>query len=193
MYGYGYDRDWGAGYYRDFDWGNAGLSVTSGSGMPLYLKGNYQVSGRLSKGDLNQQNYNIGLSASYGKNLQAMGYHLIDMDPIPTAMAGVDASVLSNRWENRLEFIWSRQKQDFPQDHYVSDYVIFHRLTANLLDENRLKLEVQNQWMLDKWGSGSVTLAGSYQVTSDLTFRSMVEINDNNTRLTAQLYWYHKM
>jgi hypothetical protein len=193
MYGFGHDRDWGAGYYRDYEWGNLGFSATAGSGMPLRLRGNYLFSGRISKGDLNQQNYNIGLSASYGKNLQAMGYHLMGMDPMPTAMAGADASVLRNRWENRLEFIWSRKNLDFPQDHYVSDYIVFHRLTANLLNENRLKLEVQNQWMLDTWGNGSVTLAGSYQVTSDLTFRSMVEINDDNTRVTAQLYWYHKM
>jgi hypothetical protein len=193
MYGYGYDRDWGAGFYRDFDWGNIGLSATAGSGMPLQFRGNYLLAGRISKGDLNQQNYNIGLSASYGKNLQAMGYHLMDMDPIPTAMAGVDASALSNRWENRLEFIWSRQTLDLPQGHYVSDYVIFHRLTANLLEENRLKLEVQNRWRMGQRGDGRLTLAGSYQITSDLTFRSMMEIEDPRTRVIAQLYWYHKL
>lgn len=193
MYGFGYDRDWGAGYYRDFESGNLALSATAGSGMPLYLKGNYLLSGRISKGDLSQQNYNLGLSASYGKNLETMGYHLMYADPVPTTRAGVDAVLLRNRWENRLEFIWSRKALDFPQDHYVTDQVIFHRLTANLLDENRLKLEVQNRWMLGEWGNGSVTLAGSYQLTSDLTFRSMLEIADNRTRAIAQLYWYHKI
>jgi hypothetical protein len=193
MYGFGHDRDWGAGYYRDFDRGNIGLSATTGTGMPLRIKGNYLLSGRISKGDLNQQNYNFGLSASYGKNLQTMGYHLMDMDPTPTVMAGVDASVLSNRWENRLELIFSRKAFDNQLNPLVSEYVIFHRLTANLLEENRFKLEMQNRWMLDKWGNGSVTLAGSYQVTSGLTFRSMVEINDDNTRVTAQFYWYHKI
>ncbi|MBI4726071.1 Rrf2 family transcriptional regulator [candidate division TA06 bacterium] len=193
MYGFGYDRDWGAGYYRDFESGNLALSATTGSGMPLYLRGNYMLSGRVSKGDLNQQNYNLGLSASSGKNLEAMGYHLMPMDPTPTAMIGTDAILLSNRWENRLEFIWSRKTWNYPQNQYVSDYVIFHRLTANLLDENRLKLEVQNRWMLGEWGNGMLTLAGSYQITADLALRSMVEIDDENTRVIAQLYWYHKI
>ncbi|MDP2808341.1 MAG: hypothetical protein Q8O74_09435 [bacterium] len=193
MYGYGFDRDWGAGYYRDFQSGNLALSATTGTGMPVHLKGNYLLSGRISKGDLNQQNYNVGLSASYGKNLVTMGYHLIPMEPMPVMMAGADVVLLRNRWENRLDFIWSRKALDFPENHYVSEYVIFHRLTANLLDENRLKLEVQNRWMLGEWGDGLLTLAGSYQVTSDLTFRSIVEIEDYKTRVMAQLYWYHNL
>jgi len=193
MYGYGYDRDWGAGYYRDFDWGNLGLSATTGSGMPMRFNGNYLLAGRISKGDLNQQNYDLGLSAAYGKNLETMGYHLININPMMVMSAGADAVFLLNRWENRLEFIWSRRNSDFSQDHYVSDQMFFHRLTANLLEENRLKLEVQNRWLLGKWGDGMLTLAGSYQLTSDITFRSMVEIEDARPRVIGQLYWYHKL
>ncbi|MGE5842430.1 MAG: hypothetical protein ACM335_09145, partial [Deltaproteobacteria bacterium] len=35
FFGYGYDRDWGVGATRDFDWGNVSLSYSTGTGMPI--------------------------------------------------------------------------------------------------------------------------------------------------------------
>jgi len=45
MRGYGFDRDWGVGAQRDYRWGSAAASLTAGSGMPLYFKGNYLAAG----------------------------------------------------------------------------------------------------------------------------------------------------
>jgi len=187
MYGYGYDRDWGAGYYRDFDWGNAGLSVTSGSGMPLYLKGNYQLSGRVSKGDLNQQNYNIGLSAAYGKNLETMGYHLIYETTMETAMFGADAAVNRDRFEYRTELI---RKTNLMNNWRNNLWGCFFRMTANVLEDNRLKLELQ--YVYDGYDH-RLSPGLTYSVTPDLTLRLTGDINRDLDHITAQLYWYHKL
>ena len=74
MQGYGFDRDWGVGATRDFEWGNLALSYTTGTGMPLEFDGNYLLSARISKGVLARDNYNLGFSTSYGKTLDTMGY-----------------------------------------------------------------------------------------------------------------------
>jgi len=187
MYGFGYDRDWGAGFYRDFDWGNAGFSVTSGSGMPLYLKGNYQVSGRVSKGDLNQQNYNFGISASYGKNLQTMGYHQIFDKPMKVFLIGADASVTRDRLEYRAEII---RKTEFIYNHRYDSWAYFLRITANVLEENRLKLEFQ--YTCDE-SNLRLSPGLAYSLTQDLTLRLTGDISRNLDHITAQLYWYHKL
>jgi len=50
MQGYGFDRDWGVGATRDFEWGNLALSYTTGTGMPLEFDGNYLLSAGFRKG-----------------------------------------------------------------------------------------------------------------------------------------------
>ena len=106
MNGFGFDRDWGLGAYREFSWGNAAASVTTGSGMPIYFKNNYLASARVSKGSLNQDNYNLGFSAAYGETLTTMGYHLMmDGEPELFAMAGVDMAYLWDNFEARWEIM----------------------------------------------------------------------------------------
>lgn len=187
MYGYGYDRDWGAGYYRDFDWGNAGVSVASGSGMPLYLRGNYHLAGRVSWGDLNQQNYNLGLSGAYGKNLEAMGYHLIFEAPVEMFMMGADASMNRDRLEYRTEMV----RKTTIMDHRRNDvWAYFFRMTANVLEDNRLKLELQ--YVYDGYDH-RLSPGLSFSLTPDLTFRLSGDLSRYSDRAITQLYWYHKM
>ena len=192
MYGYGFDRDWGAGYYRDFESGNVAFSATLGSGMPIYAKGNYLLSGRISKGDLNQQNYNAGLSAAYGMTLETMGYHLVMDEPIQHGMAGADLTHYSGPWEDRVEFVWDRSQTDL--DH-VSRFVLFHRLTLNILSENRLKLDFQQMWVKRKAAlDADFSLGVSYQFMSDLTARLAFATNsERSTKAAAQVYWYYKI
>src|SRR3972149_1546301 len=71
--GFGYDRDWGVGMYKEFSWGDVSASATIGSGMPFLLKGNYMTAARVSYGVLSQDNMNIGVSVGYGKTLDTMG------------------------------------------------------------------------------------------------------------------------
>jgi len=195
MQGYGFDRDWGAGYYRDFESGNVAFSATLGSGMPVYLGKNYLFSGRISKGDLNQQNYNVGMSAAYGMTLETMGYHLVVDEPIQHCMAGADLTHYSGPWEDRVDFVWDRMQANL--DH-VSRYVLFHRLTLNIMPENRLKLDFQHMWVKRKTVlAADFSLGLSYQFMPDLTarlaFTQMLEQATNATKAAAQIYWYYKI
>ncbi|RJR16874.1 MAG: hypothetical protein C4582_13875 [Desulfobacteraceae bacterium] len=189
MYGYGYDRDWGIGASRDFEWGNLSFSYSTGSGMPIEFEGNYLLSARASYGVLSRDNYNIGLSSSYGKPLETMGYEKIHSDPARTLLFGGDFTYFWNNIENRFEMAAGEKMEE-------ETYAFLWRVGINLLEEDRLKLEAQPvYWKIgDDWRyeiSGGV----SYKLTSDLTLRGMYshdgEMNDN--RVVFQIYWYYKL
>jgi hypothetical protein len=76
MYGFGFDRDWGVGVAKDYEWGDAGVSYTLGSGMDIRIDDNYLISSRISKGVLNRDTFNFGISACIGKVYETMGYIL---------------------------------------------------------------------------------------------------------------------
>jgi hypothetical protein len=192
MQGYGFDRDWGAGYYRDFESGNIAFSATLGSGMGIYARGNYLFSGRISRGDLNQQNYNLGMSASYGKALETMGYQLGMDDPIQQGMVGADFTHYTGPWEDRIEFVWDRTQTDLSN---VRRYTLFHRLSLNVLAENRLKFEFQHIWVKRTDALDAVFSLGlSFQFLSDLTGRLVfAKGSEDPAKMSAQIYWYHKI
>ena len=119
--GFGYDRDWGAGAYKDFSWGDISASVTTGSGMPIYFKGNYMAAARASYGVLSQDNMNLGFSLGYGNTLDTMGYKLRDGDPRLMKLAGVDLTILRNRFEHRFDFLGGRWLGE-------ETYALFYRL-----------------------------------------------------------------
>lgn len=186
MNGFGFDRDWGIGIERDYAWGNAGLSVTTGSGMPLHFKGNYFLAGRVSKGVLNQENYNIGLSAGYGKILEVMGYHLMSGQPAESAMAGLDAAWLRNNWENRIELVAGRRAGH-------GTFALFWRAGVGLLEENRLKLEIQPVvWRTEGMTRIQFSAGVTYLAHADWTLRAMYlydkEMKDS--RIVFQVYYY---
>ncbi len=186
MNGFGFDRDWGVGVERDTAWGNAGLSLTTGSGMPLHFNGNFFLAARVSKGVLNRENYNIGFSAGYGKILDVMGYHLMSDEPMESALAGLDATWLWNNVENRIELIGGKKSG---QDAYA----LFWRAGVNLLEEGRLKLEVQPV-VFRTMGMTQVQFAvgATYLAHPDWTLRIMYmydrEIKDS--RIIFQVYYY---
>ena len=186
MNGFGFDRDWGVGVERDTAWGNAGLSLTTGSGMPLHFKGNFFLAARVSKGVLNRDNYNIGLSAGYGKILDVMGYHLMSDEPMESALAGLDAAWLWNNVENRIEMIGGKKGGQ-------SAYALFWRAGLNLLDEGRLKLEVQPVVFRTMGMTQVLFSAGAtYLAHPDWTLRAMYmydrEMKDS--RIIFQVYYY---
>jgi hypothetical protein len=211
FYGMSVDRDWGVGYYRDFSWGNAAVSATMGSGMPLMFRGNRLFATRIGIGDLNQNNFTIGLSASHGKVLGTMGYHGGDIiPPAENHLYGADASFNWDRFENRIEM--TAQRYFFPDN--GGDIRLWHmlyRLTANVLSENRLKLEAQVYGYIEKrtavlyFYNGKQRAYGihinypsfgcSYALTSDLTIRGYIPlwVNMDDTQAIVQVYWYHKI
>jgi hypothetical protein len=189
MYGYGYDRDWGVGLGRDFSRGSWGVSLTTGSGMPLKFGDNYLFSGRLSFGVLSRDNWSLGLSAAYGEGLETMGYDLMSPDPKPFRMAGLDFTYARNNLENRLEAAMGRK---FGMDAWA----VFWRLGVNLLEEERLKWEIQ-PILMREGGTNSLKLGTglSYVATGDLTLRIMYAYDreERDSRVIFQVYYYKRL
>lgn len=186
MYGYGFDRDWGLGASRDFDWGDAAFSVTTGSGMRLAAEGTHLISGRVSKGVLNRDNYAVGAYASAGRIQGTAGYRVTDTAERPYSASGADLALLWDRWELRADLRGGYFR-------YAGYLAGLGRLGLNLLDENRLKLEVQAVYSgmekMEEWVLGA---GASYAVTPELTFRAMFEDDGvmDDRRVVAQAYYY---
>ena len=189
MQGYGFDRDWGVGATRDFEWGNLALSYTTGTGMPLEFDGNYLLSARISKGVLGRDNYNLGFSTAYGKTLDTMGYLVLDSNPQEYFLVDADFTYLWNNIENRFEVAAGERMDE-------ATYALFWRIGVNLLEEDRLKLEFQPvYWKL--MGEGNYLFSGgaTYKLTSDVTLRGLYshDANTNDNRFVLQVYFYHKL
>lgn len=189
MNGFGFDRDWGVGLGRDIARGSWGVSLTAGSGMPLRLEGNSLLSGRLSFGVLSSDNWSVGLSAAYGEALDTMGYKIMSPDPLPFRLAGVDVTSLWNNLENRLEAVTGRKSGK-------NTWAMFWRLGVNLLEESRLKWEVQPV-LLKEGGTTRLEFGTglSYLATADLTLRAMSIYNreERDSRVVFQVYFYKRL
>jgi len=183
--GFGYDRDWGIGTYRDFSWGNVQVSATTGTGMPIYFKGNYLLAARIAYGVLNEDNYTLGISAGYGRTLDTMGYKLRDSEPRNMRLVGADLAFLRDNLEHRFDL--------FAGEWLGQDTVaLMYRFGFLFGPEQRMKIEVQPTY----WRSGNenwlFSTCFSALVTSDLTFRTTYEYNhvEDDHRAIVQLYYY---
>jgi hypothetical protein len=189
MLGYGFDRDWGVGLERDFDWGGAAASLTTGSGMPLYFKGNYLAAARVFKGVPARDNYSVGLSFARGNILETMGYTLVDPEPVGWTSAGVDASYVWRNFENRAEVLVGRRAG-------AGTFLLFWRSGLSLLEEGRLKVEAQPV-LMRQMGSWSYLLASglTYLFNADLAGRFMVlyDRERRDARFAVQLYYYKRL
>ena len=189
MMGYGFDRDWGAGISRDFEKADLKIATSTGTGMGLYTRGNYLVTGRVSYGVLSQDNFNIGESGAYGKILETMGYDTMYDRPILFSMGSIDATLL---WDN---FEWRAEAISGKKDREVA-YAVLNRFTVKLLDENRLSLEVQPVYTKADMGKDVIAYGGiSYLITSYLTGRSMYSYSylEKEHRIILQIYYYEKV
>jgi hypothetical protein len=183
--GFGYDRDWGIGSYRDFPWGNLQLSATTGTGMPIYLKGNYLLAGRVAYGVLNEENYTLGLSAGYGRTLDTMGYTLREPDPQDMRLVGTDFAFLRDNLEHRFDLVAGKW---LGQDTVAAMY----RLGYLFGPEQRIKIEAQPTYLKSDGENWLLSACFSALVTADLTFRVMYEYdrNEDDHRTIGQLYYY---
>jgi hypothetical protein len=189
MDGFGSDRDWGIGASRDLSWGNISASVTTGSGMPLRLEGNYLASARVAKGFLNQDNYSLGFSLAHGETLHTMGYELMSDEPMELSLAGLDFSYLWDNYEARFEAIGGTSMDE-------DAYALFARFGVNLLDEGRLKLEIQPEYTKIGDDEGIHFAAGpAYQLTDEITLRAMYHYDEleDEQRAVVQVYYYSKL
>lgn len=186
MYGYGVDRDWGLGASRDFDWGGAAVSLTSGSGMRLSAPGTYVAAGRAAAGVLSRDNYSVGFYGASGFTQEIAGYRVMDADVKPYSALGADCALLWDRWELRGDLRGGTSRG-------LSYLAGLGRLGLNLLDENRLKLEAQAVYSGMRRMEGWALAAGaSYALTADLAWRAAYEYEDrmNDKRVVTQLYYY---
>ncbi len=184
--GFGYDRDWGVGTYKDFSWGDISASATTGSGMPFLLKGNYMTAVRVSYGVLSQDNMNLGVSAGYGRTLDTMGYKLRDQDPREMRLAGMDLTILRNNFEHRFDLLAGKW---LGEDTHAMSY----RFGVNLDPEARMKIEAQpTYWKFSEDKNYELALCFSFLATSNLTVRVMYtyDNNERDNRVIMQLYYY---
>jgi hypothetical protein len=189
MRGYGFDRDWGLGLQRDFPWGNAAASLTAGSGMPLYFRGNYLAALRVSRGVLARDNYSLGVSLAHGQILETMGYFVMYGEPVGFTAVSADATYLWRNLENRFEVLTGQKAGS-------NILFLFWRSGINLLEEGRLKLEVQPA-VERAFGRWDCILVGgaAYQITADLAARSMIQYDHarKDARFVLQLYFYKRV
>jgi len=184
--GFGYDRDWGVGLYRDFSWGDISASATTGSGMPVYFKDNYMTAGRVSYWVLSKDNMNLGFSLGYGNTLDTMGYKLRDPEPRQMTLAGLDFTFLRNNFEHRFDLLagkWLGEKT----------YALFYRFGVNLDQEGRFKIEAQpSYWRLGEERNYQQSFCFSFLATSNLTVRLayFYDRNEKDNRVVLQLYYY---
>ena len=189
MLGYSFDRDWGLGLDKDFAWGGVAASLTAGSGMPLYLKGNFLAAARIFKGVLARDNYSLGLSLSHGKILETMGYTLIEPEPFGWTAVSVDASHVWRNLENRAEVLVGRRDG-------AGTFLLFWRSGLSLLAEGRLKVEAQPV-LMRRMGAWTYSFASglTYLLNADLAGRFMVlyDRERRDARFAFQLYYYKRL
>jgi hypothetical protein len=189
MNGFGFDRDWGIGSFKDFQWGNISFSLTNGAGMPARFNGNYLAAARISKGFLNQDNYTFGASAGFGETLMTMGYDVIENDPARLALAGVDAAYIWNQFEIRMDILTGKNRGE-------DAGAVFFRAGINLLDEGRLKLELQPVYLKNGNNENRViSTAASFQATADVSVKTMYQYDrdEKDHRVMVQVYLYQKI
>ncbi len=186
MRGFGFDRDWGLGVEKDFAWGNAGLSLTTGSGMPIAFHGNYFATARVSYGVLERDNYSVGFSAGQGWLLDVMGTRIESTETTSFAMAGLDLSVLTDAWEHRAEvYAGSRGGR--------TAFAALWRIGRGFFEENRLKVELQPAVV--RMGGATHLLLGAgltFVPHPDWTLRAMIsrDGSSRDTRAVVQVYYY---
>jgi len=189
MLGYGFDRDWGAGLEKDFAWGGAAASLTAGSGMPLYLKGNYLAAARIFKGVLARDNYSAGLSLAGGRVLETMGYALVDPNPSGWTAASIDLSYVWRNLENRAEILLGRRDG-------TGEFLFFWRAGLALLEEGRLKVEAQPV-LMKRAGAWSHALGFglTYLLSADLAgrFMALYDRERRDARFVLQLYYSKRL
>jgi len=101
-------------------------------------------------------------------------------------MGGIDYTHLVNNLEFRLEGLAGKKMGEFAAG-------VMLRAGVNLLEENRLKLEVQPEyWRMGHDNNYRVSTGISYVITDYLTARAMYQYDylTNDHRAVAQLYLY---
>jgi hypothetical protein len=189
MQGYGFDRDWGAGVYRETEWGDVAGSLTTGTGAPVRLSGNWFAAGRVGYGVVNRDNYTLGFSLAGGETLETMGNAVLESEPAALKLVAFDAALLRDNLEHRVEIqvgkLWGENA-----------FAAFYRFGILFDGEGRWRLEAQPEYLEaagKKGFQGDVCL--SVLATADLTLRLLYSYNEpeDDHRVVLQAYYYHQI
>ena len=125
-----------SGLERDFAWGGVAASLTAGSGMPLYLKGNFLAAARVFEGVLARDNFSVGLSLARGNDSRDHGLHSCR----PRA-----GRLDLGRRRRVLRLAELREPRRSPRRPPCrgGTFLLFWRSGLSLLEEGRLKIEAQ--------------------------------------------------
>lgn len=187
MSGFGFDRDWGAGWIRQFADGEFAASVTTGSGMAFRFSGNGYAAARLSFGVLDRDNYTIGISAGGGRVLSVMGYHILADEPRTLVEGSLDLRVRLNGWEFAAQASAGTFAGSFS--------ALFWLRVSLLLDRAGLwRLEAQPQYVRREGMSAQALYGGfSVAVTADFSLRVMAQVGAEGPDLVLQAYWNSRL
>jgi len=181
-----YDRDWGVGVVLNRQLPSVSAAVTTGSGMPWYLRDNFLVSGRVGWWDYDKDNVTLGASAASGKVLRSMGYHIMhNKKTHDMAVIGVDASKRVLSFYGHGDLLYGEYAGE-------AAYSGLIRLGYNFLPEERANAEFQvYASKLEGDNSKYFSLGGGYKITPQLTLRGALNISgtDNYHTLVLQLYY----
>jgi hypothetical protein len=190
MEGFGFDRDWGAGFYKTYEDGDIAFSLTTGSWMPLIVGNNYLADARFSLGVLERDNFSAGLSLSRGNVLNIMGYQQMGGPLIQQELAGVDASFNWLNYEFKFEAVGGDKSGQFTSG-------TLFRAGVNLLEENKLKLEVQPVYLINTDQSTDLKIySGVTLVLNEyLSVRAMdiYDTQGNFNNIVGQIYLYRRL
>jgi len=181
-----FDRDWGLGMYMDRDAFNLRASVSTGSGMPLYIGDNHLIAMRAGFGDLARENHTFGVSLSKGKVLRSMGYYVMHNNKLHDVLtAGADASLRWLDWDVKADILAGEYDGDIA-------YAALGRVGKYLLPEDRMLLEVQALASeLKGTRTQDYSLGLSWQATSSISLRGAYTYSEpvSDHRLALQLYY----
>jgi len=154
------------------------------------VDGNYLADARFSLGVLERDNFSAGLSLSKGSVLDIMGYRRMSGALIRQELAGLDASF------NWLNYEFKAEAVGGDKDGLFTSGFLF-RASVNLLEENKLKLEVQPVFLANQGQASDLKLytGVTWVVTDDLTFRVMdvYDTQGNFNNIVGQIYLYRRL
>jgi len=186
MSGLNYDRDWGIGLMLNRQLPEVSLSLSTGSGMPLYVGENHLLAGRMALGDFGRNNISLGISGGTGKTLHSMGYHVMhNKEVLNYNTIGIDFAKRHYNWVLMTDNLYGNYNNK-------PAYSSLIRLSGSLLAED--KLIADTQVMLSRLlGKSTRTFSAgiSYKLNADISIRSLYEFEDVNNAHKAifQIYY----
>lgn len=186
MSGINFDRDWGLGIKLNRQTPDMNIAITNGSGMPLYFGDNYLLSGRLGFGELNREDFSMGLSAGYGKTLRSMGYVIMHNKEAH------DYRTLGLDFAKRYLNLYLMGDLLYGEYHQKRAYSGLLRAGLFLLPEERSSLEIQA--MLSELAgekSQIYSVGFTYKVNADISLRSVYDYEyiGAKQKIALQVYY----